>query len=80
MDKDVLLEPAPKIRASQVHERHDVALLGPKSGRSQYGNSQRGGEDGKGKRGGENGKVERGHRGNKVDPVVEESSGSEESD
>ncbi len=80
MDEDVPLEPAPKIRASQVHECHDIAPLNPKSGRAQYENSQRGGEDGKGKRGGENRKGERGHRGNKVDPVVEESSGSEASD
>ncbi len=80
MDEDVPLEPAPKIQVSQMHERHDVASLGPKSGRAQYGNSQRGGEDGKGKKGGENGKGERGHRGNKVDPVVEKSSGSEASD
>ncbi len=83
MDEDVpitSLEPAPKIRASQVHQCHDVAPLGPKSGRAQYGNSQRGGEDGKSKRGGENGKSERGHRGTKVDPLVEESSGFEASD
>ncbi len=80
LDEDVQLEPAPKIRAFQMHERHDVTPLGPKSGRAQYGNSQRGREDRKGKRGGENGKGERGHGGNKVGPVVEKSSGSEASD
>ncbi len=80
LDEDVPLEPAPKIQASQVHERHDVAPLSPKSGRAQYGNSQRGGEDRKGKKGGENKKGERDHWGNKVDLVVEESSGSEASD
>ncbi len=83
MDKDVLvmsLEPTPKIRAFQVYQRHDVAPFSPKSGRAQYGNSQRGGEDGKGKRGRENEKGERGHRRNKVDLVVEESSGFKASD
>ncbi len=43
LDKDVPLELAPKIQASQVHERHDIVPLGPKSGRTQYGSSQRGG-------------------------------------
>ncbi len=86
LDEDVpvmSLEPAPKIQASQVHQRHDVAPFDPKSRRAQYGNSQRGGEDGKGKRSGENGKGERGgggHRRNKVDLVVEESSDSEAND
>ncbi len=59
MDEDVSLELAPKIRASQVHESHDIAPLGLKSGRTQYGNSQKGEENGKGKRGGENEKGER---------------------
>ncbi len=63
-----------------MHQHHDVLPLGPKSGRAQYENSQRGGEDGKGKRGGENGKGERGHRGNKVDTAVEESNGPKASD
>ncbi len=66
LDEDVpitSLEPAPKIRTSQVHQRHDVASLGPKSRRAQYGNSQRGGEDGKGKRSRENRKGEKGGRG-----------------
>ncbi len=79
----MLLEPIPKIQAFQVHQRHNVALFSPKSGRAQYGNSQRDGENGKSKRNRENGKGERGggsHRGNKVDLVVEESSGSEASD
>ena len=70
-----------------MYKRHDVAPLGPKSGRAQYGKIQRGGEDGKGqrsredgkgKRGGEDGKGEKGgggHRRNKVNPVVEENSG-----
>ncbi len=86
LDEEVLvtsLEPAPKIQASQVYQRHDVAFLGLKSERAQYGNGQRGGEDGKDKRGEENEKGERsggGHRKNKVDPVVEESYGSEVSD
>ncbi len=83
LDKDVLvtsLEPAPKIQASQVHQRYNVAPLGPKNGRAQYGNSQRDGEDGKGKRGGENEKGERGYWRNKVDPVVEKSSSSEAKD
>ncbi len=80
LDEDVPLEPTPKIQASQVHERHDVTPLGPKNRRAQYGNSQKGGEDGKGTKGGENGRGERDHRGNKVDPMIEESSGSEASD
>ncbi len=63
-----------------MHQYHDVTFLGPKSGRAQYGNSQKGEEDEKGKRGRENGKSERGYWGNKVDPVVEKSSGSETSD
>lgn len=85
LDEDVLvtsLKLAPKTRDSQVYKRHDVAPLGPKSGRAQYGEGQRGGEDGKDKRGGENGRGERGgggHRGNKVNPMVGESSGSEAS-
>ncbi len=85
LDEDIpitSLEPAPKIRASQVHQRHDVTPLGPRSKRAQYGNGQRDGEDGKGKRGGENRKGKRGRGGywrNKVDPLVEESSGSEAS-
>ncbi len=65
-----------------MHQHYDVAPLGPKSGRAQYGKSQRGREDGKGKRGGEDGKDERGgggHRGNKVNLVVGENSGSEAS-
>ena len=57
-----------------MHQRHDVAPFGPKSGRAPYGNGQRSGKDEKGKR------AKGGHRGNKVDPVVEESSGSETSD
>ncbi len=61
LDEDVPLEPAPKIRVFQVHEHHDIASLGPKSRRAQYGNSQTGGKDMKGKRDRENGKDERGH-------------------
>ncbi len=85
LDEDVpvtSLELAPKIRASQMHQRHDVAPFGPRSRRAQYRNGQRDGKDRKGKRGKENRKDERGgesHRGNKVDSVVEESSGSEAS-
>ncbi len=59
LDEDIPLELVPKIRTSQMHERHDIAPLGLKSGRAQYGSSQRGGEDGKDKKGGENGKDER---------------------
>ena len=85
LDDDVLvtsLKLSPKTRDSQVYKRHDVAPLGPKSGRAQYGEGQRGGEDGKDKRGGENGRGERGgegHRGNKVNPMGGEGSGSEAS-
>ncbi len=57
-----------------MHQRHDIAPFGPKGGKAQYGNSQKGGENGKGER------DKRGHRGNKVDPVVEKSSSSEVSD
>ncbi len=66
-----------------MHYRYDVASLGPKSRRAQYGNSQRDREDGKGKKVGRNGKYEkggRGHRENKVDTVIEENSSSEASD
>ena len=65
-----------------MYKRHDIAPLDPRSGRAQYGEGQRGGEDGKDKRGGENGRGEMGgggHCGNKVNPMVEESSGSEAS-
>ena len=85
LDKDVLvmsLKLVPKTWDSQVYKRHDVAPLGPKSGRAQYEEGQRDGEDGKDKRGGENERGEMGrggHRGNKVNPIVEESSGSEAS-
>ena len=85
MDEDVLvtlLKLAPKTRNSQVYKCHDVAPLSPKSGRAQYGEDQRGGEDGKDKRGGENGRGKRGgggHRGNKENPMVGESSGFEAS-
>ncbi len=66
-----------------MHQHYDVASFGPRNGRVQYRNGQKGREDGKDKRGGENGKGERdggGHWGNKVDPVVEKSSGSKASD
>ena len=36
------LEPAPKIPASQVHKHHKLIPFGPKTGRVQYGNSQKG--------------------------------------
>ena len=83
MDEDVLvtsLKLAPKTRDSQVYKRNDVAPLGPKNERAQYGEGQRGGEDGKDKRGRENGRGERGregHRENKINSMVGESSGSE---
>ena len=86
MDEDVLvtsLKLVPKTRDFQVNKRHDVAPLGPKSGRAQYKEHQRGGEDGKDKRGGEDGRGERGgggHCGNQVNLMVGESSGSEASD
>ena len=65
-----------------MNKSHDIAPFGPKSGRAQYGESQKGGEDGKDKRGRENGRGERGGRGyygNKVNPMVGENSGSEAS-
>ena len=85
LDDDVsviALERAPQTRNSQVFKRYYVALLGPKSGRAQYGDGQRGGEDRKDKRSRENRRDERdggGHWGNKVNLVVEESSSSETS-
>ncbi len=66
-----------------MHQHHDVALLGLKKKRAQYGNNQRGRKDGKSKRDRESRKGERnkgGHQENMVDLVVEESSGSETSD
>ena len=66
-----------------MYQRYNIALFGSKSERAQYGNGQKGKEDGKNKRDGENGKDERGggdHQGNKVDPMVEKSSGFEASD
>lgn len=72
-----------QIPDSQVHQCHDVATLGPKSGRAQYGNNSRSRENGKNNKGGEYRKRKRGGRdywGNKLDPGVEKSSGSETSD
>ncbi len=63
LDEDVSvmsLELVRKIRASQVHQHHNVALFGLMYRKTQYVNSQRGEEDGKSKRNGENGKGERG--------------------
>ena len=40
LDENILimsLEPAPKIRDSQVHQCHDIATLSAKNGRAQYG-------------------------------------------
>ena len=85
LDKNVLvtfLELAPKTQDFQVYKCHDVASLGPKSGRAQYEKGQRGKEDGKGKRDRENRRNERGgggHCGNKVNLVVGENSGSKAS-
>ena len=78
----IALERVPKTRDSQLYKRHNVALLGPKSRRVQYGEGQRGWEDGKDKKGRENRKGERGrggHRKNKVNPVVGKSSSSKAS-
>ena len=53
LDEDISitsLEPTSKIQDSQVHQCHDVAILGAKNGRAQYGKSQQGEEDGKNKR------------------------------
>ena len=55
LDEDVLvtlLKLAPKTQDSQVYKRHDIAPLSPKSGRAQYEEGQKGGEDGKDKGGG----------------------------
>ena len=85
LDEDVLvtsLKLAPKTRDCQVYKHHNVAPLGHKGWRAQYGEDQRGGEDGKDKRGGENRRYERaggGYCGNKVNLMVGESSGSEAS-
>ena len=94
LDKDIsiiLLEPAPKIQDSQVHQRHNIAIFGAKSEKAQYGKGQRGWEDEKGKRSGKNGKGKRGkedgkgkrsresHWGNKVNLMVMENSSSEAS-
>ena len=49
-----------KIQDSQVHQCHDVAIFGAKSGRAQYGKGQQSWEDRKGKRGRENGKGKKG--------------------
>ncbi len=86
LDKNVpvtSLEPTPKIRALQVHQRYDIAPFDSRSGRAQYENGQRGGKDRKGKRDRKNGKGEKdreSHRGNKIDPVLNKSSGFETSD
>ena len=85
LDEDVLvtlLKLAPKTRDSQVYKRYDVAPLGLKNGRAQYGENQRDREDGKNKRGGENGKGKKGGGGycrNEVKPMVGESSDSDTS-
>ena len=44
-----LLELLPKIWDSRMYKRYDVTPLGPKSGRTQYGEGQRDGEDEKDK-------------------------------
>ena len=85
LNEDVLvtlLELVLEIRDSQVYKRHDITPLGPRSGRTQYGEGLKGGEDGKDKRGRENRRGERGggaHCGNKVNPIVGESSGPQAS-
>lgn len=78
-----LLELAPKIQASQVHQRHYVALFCLKNRRAQYENSQKSRKNGKNKKDGENEKSERGRKslcGNKVDPMVEKNSDLQASD
>ena len=42
LNNDILimsLEPVPKIWNSQVYQRHNIATLGAKSGRAEYGNN-----------------------------------------
>ncbi len=63
-----------------MHQCHDVATLGAKSGKVQYGKGQQGGEDRKDKRGREDREGDRsreGHWGNKVNSMVRENSSSE---
>ena len=85
MDKDILvtlLELAPKTQDFQVYKRHDVALLGPKSGRAQYEEGKRDREDEKDKKSRENERGERGKRsncGNKVNPIIGKSNSFEAS-
>ena len=83
LDEDILvtlLELTPKIQNSQVYICYNVAPLGSKSLRVQYGENQRGKKDGKDERGRENGsgkRGKRGHRGNKINVMVGKSSSSE---
>ena len=76
------LEPALQIHDFQIHQRHNIANLGAKSGKTQYGKSQQSREDGKGKKGGEDGEGKRcreNHRENKINLVVKDNSGFEAS-
>lgn len=62
-----------------MYKCHDITPLGPKGGRTQFGEGQKGRKDEKNIRGGENGRDKRreeGYRGNKVNPMVGKSSGS----
>ena len=85
LDKNILvtlLELSPKTQDFQMYKRHNILSLGPKSGRAQYGEGQRGGKNGKDKKGGENERSEKGRRdhcGNKVNLIVKKNSGFEAS-
>ena len=60
-----------------MYKHHNITPLGSKSGRAQYGEGQKGGEDKKDKRVGKNRKGERGggdYRENKVNLMIRESS------
>ena len=65
-----------------MHQCHDVATLGAKSGRAQYEKGQQDRKDGKDKKGRKDGKGEKSREsywGNKVNSVVKENCGSEAS-
>lgn len=55
----------------QVHQYYNITNLSPKSGRAQYGNSQRDRENRKSERN------RRDHQENKIDPIIGESDNSE---
>lgn len=84
-DKNIPIIPlksVSKIQSFQVYQCYNIELFGYKSGRIQYKNSQRDGENRRDKRTGENKNSERAEGGylrNKIDLGVEESSDSEAS-